>query len=437
MADTRTHTSFKHRLSRWGYSGLWAVALPVLVGRVAWRARSNSRQWLRFGERLGNTPEQSDRPLWIHAASVGEVMAIVPLVKALKDAEPQLPIVVSTVTLTGADRVAEQLKGLAQHIFLPYDLPCFVAKAFKQLAPRALVLVETEIWPNLITKANEAQVPVVLVNARLSEKSAKGYRKISALVEPALKGMSHIYAQFDADAQRLIGLGADPDKVTVTGSIKFDVSVDEKQRQSFIALREQWGATRPVWLLASTHETEEALGLETFHKLRKEIPELLLVIAPRHPERFDEVAELVKSQSLQLVRRSQTHDKPEALDSRCDVYLSDTLGELAALYACADAVLIGGSFKPVGGHNPLEPAYHGIAPVTGPHIHNFATMFAEMVEQEAAFIVADQEAAVRRLSRLLVDKPYREAHGAKARAYLEAHSGVLDKVTTSLVRLNA
>ncbi len=406
------------------YSALLYLATPLILARLAWSGRRNRGYWRRWPERFGYA---ADAPtpggIWVHAVSVGEVIAALPLIERLRSAHPDLAVTITTMTPTGSERVRAALGGSVHHRYLPYDLPGAVGRFLDDVRPRLGLLMETELWPNLVAGCVVRDVPLVLANARLSAGSAAGYRRIGGLVRPLLGGLAAIAAQGEADAQRFVALGADPARVTVTGSIKFDLAIDDATRAAGGALRETLGAARPCWIAASTHDGEDAQLLAAHARVRERFPGTVLLLVPRHPERFARVAALCEARGFAVARRSR-----DAPGGGADVYLGDTMGELLLLYAAADVAFVGGSLVPTGGHNPLEPAALGLPVVTGPHLHNFARI-ADLLEQAGALRrVHDAEALAGRVVELLESPELAQAAGTAGREVVARNRGALERL---------
>jgi len=397
-------------VARFLYNLVFTLAIPFLLIRMWLRGDSNPGYRQRWAERFALF-SFTGKPhgLLIHSVSVGETLAAEPLVRSLQAASPDITLTITTTTPTGSDQVkriyAKDLAaGRIVHLYLPYDLPWLMTRLLKKIQPSLCIIMETELWPNIIRSCNKQQVPVILANARLSEKSAKGYAKFPKLTQPMLQGLDLIAAQHRNDAQRFIDLGIDEHKVDVTGSIKFDISVPEQVLEQGQALKTLWGQTRPVLVLASSHEGEDDLILNSYQQLLAEFPDLLLVIVPRHPERFDEVAALVLDRELHLVRRSESFDKGNLqVNPMTQVYLADTMGEMLLLLASADLAIMGGSFIEHGGHNPLEACALSKAVIMGPSDYNFAAITQQLIQQGAM-----QQASAEQLTiciRQLLERP--------------------------------
>lgn len=358
------------------YTLLFHLALPLVVVRLFWRARRAPAYRTRIGERFAvGLPDFKPGGIWVHAVSVGESIAAAPMIRALAERYPQLPITVTCMTPTGSERIKALFGDTVQHCYLPYDLPWTASRFLQRLQPTLAVVMETELWPNHIHQCTRRGIPVALANARLSERSARGYGRFSRLTAPMLAELSLIAAQTDAEAVRFRQLGAREASVQVTGSIKFDLSIDPALPGRAAQLREQWGAvSRPIWIGASTHAGEDEILLSAHRLVLAEQPDALLILVPRHPERFRSVHELCVKQGLNTVRRSLA-ESPQA---ETQVVLGDTMGELLFLFALADVAFVGGSLVPTGGHNLLEPAALGKPVLTGPHLFNFLDIAAQL-----------------------------------------------------------
>jgi 3-deoxy-D-manno-octulosonic-acid transferase len=413
-------------VSRAIYTLVHALAMPLILLRLAWRARSN-RDYLgcvhqRFG--FGVPRAVGPSPVWIHAVSVGEAQAAVPIARALRQRHPDQPLVVTTTTPTGRDRVRQALGDAVTHCYVPYDLPWLVGRFMQTLRPRALIIMETELWPNLFAACTRRAVPIVLANARLSARSARGYRRVAALTREMLSRVACIAAQGQADATRILSLGADPDIVTVTGSIKFDLHLPASLREQAQVLRRQFGTERSVLVAASTHEGEDALVLEAYAHVLRSIPHCLLVLVPRHPERFASAAALCRKRGYSTALRSRA---PERIDG-VDVFVGDTMGELPLFYAASDVAFVGGSLVPVGGHNMLEPAALGLPVLFGPHVFNFAEISRMLLEVGAAWQVAGARELGEQAMTLLQDANLRHNVGDRGRRFVEVNRGALQRL---------
>mgnify|MGYP001806062405 CR=1 FL=1 len=417
------------------YTWLMRLALPLALARLYWRSLRTPAYRARIGERLAWASAPAPRAeIWLHAVSVGEVQAAAPLVRHLLARIPARRILVTTTTPTGADRVRELFGDrVAQH-YLPFDLPSIVGRFLTQAQPQCLIVMETEIWPNLLAACAERGIPTVLANARLSAQSARGYARLPQLTRTTLAHFTAIAAQTSADAERFIALGANPARVTVTGNLKFEQRPAPDMQQRAAAVRESWGgAARPVWVAASTHEGEEVQLLAAHQRLRAQVPDALLVLVPRHPERFERVAALIARQNWSLVRRSAARN----CDLATAVFLGDSMGELPLLLAAGDVAFIGGSLVAVGGHNPLEAAAVAVPVLVGPHTFNFAAITEWLIAAGAAVQITDADALAEQLQQWLTDAALRAEIGARGQRVVEANRGALARLVEVLDAVTA
>ena len=414
------------------YGCLLRSLLPFFLLRLWWRGFKNPAYRQRWCERLGvySSPSSLDHPLWIHAVSVGEVIAAAPLIKALRAQSPTLPILVTTTTPTGFETVERVFGGGVAHAYFPYDYPSAVNRFLDHFAPRALLLMETELWPNVIHFCGRRGLPVFLVNGRLSEKSARRYAFWENLITPMLGQLSGAAMQTATDARRLCDLGADAATVEITGSVKFDVSLPASIYEEAAALRRDLGVDRPILMAGSTRPGEEPLLLAAFAALKVRFSSLLLILAPRHPERFVEVAEMCRKQGFTIQMRQHS--------TRCasgiEVFILDAMGELARFYAASDVAFVGGSLVPLGGHNLLEPAALGIPVVAGPHLFNFEEIARKLTVGGALKIVHDPADLIEQVAALLHDSDARDRAGRSGHAIVESNRGATARVLAMLAR---
>lgn len=405
------------------YSALLWLLLPLALLRLLWRSRLAPAYRERWGERLGvyqSSPRQAD--VWVHAVSVGEVQAAQPLIRHLLRRE--CSVLVTTTTPTGARRVEDLFEGAVQHLYTPFDLTWIVQRFLSAVRPRLVLVMETEIWPNTLAACERRGIEVLLINARLSARSAAGYRRLRRFSAETMRRFALIAAQSADDAARFRMLGVTPERIFVTGSIKFDVQLPASLMDRAEVMRLVWGPNRPVWVAASTHEGEEEQLLAVHDSVRAALPAALLVLVPRHPERFERVAALAKRHGMVLARRSQG----QSCDEGTQVFLGDTMGELPVFFAAADVAFIGGSLVPSGGHNLLEPAALGVPVLIGPHSFNFAEITRLLLAKEAAIAVADAQALGDWLIRLLGDAAERARIGENGRRAVEQNRGALAQV---------
>ncbi len=421
-------------LSRRLYSVVVYLLVPLVMVRLFLRGLRTPAYRLRLGERFGfgvSLP-RSLPVLWVHAVSLGEAQAAVPLVRALRTRYPQVLIAFTTTTPTGAGCVegAFGADPLVMHQYVPYDLLGAVRRFLDRIHPQWGVVMETELWPNLMHACHKRGMPLLLANARLSERSARGYGRFSALTQETLQCLDAIAAQTEADAERFRKLGTPQERVRVTGNLKFDLQLPASLWEEAAALRRDWCPNRPVWIAASTHEGEEEAVIAAHAALRKTIPNALLLIAPRHPERFSRVAALCRRMGFPAVAWSEHTQVPES----CAIYLGDTMGRLPLFYAASDAAFVGGSLVPIGGHNPLEPAALGIPVAFGPHCFHFVEITQLLLEAEAAQTVQDRSALTDTMIRWLQDAHLRDTVGHRGRRVVESHRGALHTLLEMLDR---
>ncbi len=415
------HSPARHTamLMRRVYTGLWYAALPWLPLRLWWRGRKEPGYRAHVGERFGRFAGAVHAPvLWVHAVSLGETNAARPLLQRLRSAYPDATLLLTHMTATGREAGrAIGVDGVVQ-AWLPYDVPVLARRFLDHFRPAAGMLLETELWPNIIGEARRAGIPMFLVNARLSERSARRYRRVGSFAAATFGALAGIAAQTADDARRIASLGGRAP--VVTGNLKFDVHLPTPGTTTGAALRARIGA-RSAWLAASTREGEEALLLDAW--LPRRGGEVLLIV-PRHPQRFDDVARLLQARGVPFARRSD--DTPWPADIA--VLLGDSMGEMAAYCSAADAVFVGGSLLPLGGQNLIEPIALGRATVVGPHMFNFAAATAAAIAAGAAMQARDAREAVDGVQRLLADAARREAMERAALAFHAQHRGAVDRL---------
>jgi 3-deoxy-D-manno-octulosonic-acid transferase len=407
------------------YDFLLYLALPFALLRLLWRSRRLPAYRERWGERLGYyEPADLQAGVWIHAVSVGEVQAAQPVIRHLLERYPGQGVMVTTTTPTGSARLRALFEDRVRHVYAPYDLKPAVARFLNAVAPRLVLVMETEVWPNMLRACERRGIPVILANARLSQRSARGYARLGGFARETFARFTVIAAQAQADAARFMELGAPSGRVQVTGSIKFDLHLPGSLREQAEVMRRLWGPERPVWVAASTHEGEEEQLLAAHRRVCAEVPEALLVLVPRHPDRFERVAGLIAREGLTLARRSS--HRP--CTRQTSVFLGDTMGELQVFLAAADIAFVGGSLVRVGGHNLLEAAAVGVPAVIGPHSFNFATITRLMVEEGAAAQVADAAGLTRQLCAWLTDAAERARIGENALRVMAENRGALPRL---------
>jgi len=401
------------------------LMLPGVLLRLFVKSLKSPAYRERWHERLGFGQElAASGAIWVHAVSVGEVQAAAPVIRLLRETYPRRPLVITTTTPTGADQVMKLFGDQVIHTYVPYDLPDAVARFLHRSRPQLALIMETEVWPNLFHSCQRQGIPLLMINARMSEQSARGYRRLAALTRSTLNGVSAVAAQAEADAERLIALGVPQNRLKVTGNTKFDAQLAASLREQAESERLAWGIQRPVWIAASTHEGEEAVILEAHRQLLTQRPEALLVLVPRHPERFESVAAMLEGDGWNYSRRS-IH---QPVEGNTQVYLADTMGELQFLFGTADAAFIGGSLVPVGGHNPIEAAAFGVPVLFGPYRHNFSDISSQLISQGAAREVGSADSLAQVLALLLNDVQFRQQWGEQGKALVEANRGARDMV---------
>ena len=407
------------------YTALAYALAPVALSRLLWRSRRAPAYRERLPERFGFAPPLAGNPIWIHAVSVGESQAALPLARAIRAQWPDTPLLITTTTPTGYDQIRRALGDEVHHRYLPYDLPDALNRFLRRIEPRLLVVMETELWPNLFAACGHQRIPVLVANGRLSARSAQSYRRYRRLSRYVMRRITTIGAQTEQDRERFIHIGADPERVRVTGSLKFDVPMPASVREAGQVLRRFCGgAQRRVWVAASTHSGEEAPILEAHAAVRARIPDALLILAPRHPERFKAV-EAQARQRFEVVTRSSGQPCRDATA----VYLGDAMGELPVLLAAADLAFVGGSLVPTGGHNVLEPAALGVPVLTGPkaHVFNFLSLCTRL---EAAGGLAYLDAVAdlpHKVTDLLNDPAARDRMGERGQAFVARNRGAVDR----------
>jgi 3-deoxy-D-manno-octulosonic-acid transferase len=413
------------------YTILLYLLMPVVILRLAWRGIRAPAYWRRWPERFGMlAPALGERVIWIHAVSVGEVMAAEPLVQALFKQRPDHSILITTVTPTGSARVMALFGNDVAHVYAPYDLPGVVSRFLDRVRPQLAIVMETELWPNLFHACQQRSVPLLLINARLSEKSVTGYRRVRSLAAQTLSAVTEIAAQSAQDADRFRSLGAAERRITVTGNMKFEQRTPPGLLEQAALLRRDWGVDRAVWVAGSTHEGEDELLLDVFRQLRKPFGNCLLVLVPRHPERFERVAELSRQRGYNTLLRSEQ----APCTAETDVFIGDSMGELALFYAASDVAFTGGSLVPHGGHNMLEPAALGVPVVTGPQVFNFVEICELLLQAGAGEKVENTAGLLTILSRWLGDADERHRVGQRGRTVVEKNRGALQAVMAIIDR---
>jgi 3-deoxy-D-manno-octulosonic-acid transferase len=420
---------------RWLYTIIFYLSLPLIMLRLCWRARRAPAYAQRWRERFGFIkPVSATKPvIWLHTVSVGEFLGALPLIRQLQQSAA-VHLVITTTTPTGSERVRAMLGDSVDHVYAPYDTPDMVARFLRRVKPRLLVIMETELWPNTIAACNARSIPVVLINARLSARSARGYQRFSAITRPMLQQLSAVAIQHQDDAARFAALGLPTAVSHITGNIKFDLTLSAELVAQASRLKKQWSedGQRLVWIVASTHQGEDEQILDAFTQLRASgdsaAQTLLLVLVPRHPERFNRIADLCQGRGFSVQRRS-SGQSPAGVD----ILLGDTMGELLLLFGASDIAFVGGSLVANGGHNFIEPAAWQLPLLSGPHVFNFAEVSRLLVEAGALVHVDSSAALAQQVQLLLSDKELRTARGQAARTVADANRGALAK-TVSLIK---
>ncbi len=411
------------------YSALFYFLAPLILLRLLWRSIKAPAYRYRWRERFALYPQAlPQHVIWFHAVSVGESEALFPLLKKIQQHHPEAKLLVTTTTPTGSARVQAVMKDTVTHVYLPYDMPDVVQRFIGHFKPTLAVIMETEIWPNLYTCCGQHHIPLYLINARLSERSARGYQKISQFVRSTLDNVSIIATQTQDDAQRFVSLGAKTDAIKVMGNIKFDISVPEITLADGHQLKNTLFVNRFVWVIASTHKEEEAIFITLYQHIKLQIPELLLLLVPRHPERFIEVKRLCEQKQLKTVSRTSG----EPVTQATDVYLVDTMGELKMIYAASDIAFVGGSMVPTGGHNILEAVAVGVPVLFGPYMSNFKEIARGILNQQAAIQCVDNDAIVQSVLSLYHQPNERLELVAKGQVFLKQNQGAIARIYAML-----
>ncbi len=407
------------------YSTLFYLALPLILMRLIWRGFKAPDYFKRWNERFGNiSPRTSNQKLiWVHAVSVGEAEACRPLIKGLQQRYPEHQILITTMTPTGSARVKSLFADTVLHVYLPYDLPFAIKRFLKAMRPEFGIIMETELWPNLILICAEQSIPIIIANARLSARSARGYQKASKLTHQMLQSIPLIAAQTHSDRDRFVQLGAHKEKVHAVGNLKYEITLPASSMERAEAIRALWG-NRPVFIAASTHEGEEEKIIDAARKIRGQFRDLLLIIVPRHPERFDRVAALCRRAGLNTLRRSE--GKP--CSSQIQALVVDSMGELSIFYGTADVAFVGGSLIPHGGHNLLEPAALSRPVITGPYYFNFLEVTKQFLEHQAAIEVKNPEQLADTVIELLKAPQRRALMGDAGKQLIEQSKGASQRL---------
>ncbi|MBL4284435.1 lipid IV(A) 3-deoxy-D-manno-octulosonic acid transferase [Vibrio fluvialis] len=416
------------------YTLLLIVASPLLLYSLYKKKVGKPAFGARWKEHWGMTPKvSSQNPIWIHAVSVGESIAAIPVIKAMKQAQPDQAIVVTTTTSTGAEQIAK-LGDLVEHRYMPLDFAWCVRRFLQAVKPSRLLIVETELWPNTVHTVHQHNIPITIINARLSERSCLRYQKFSALFNLIRPYVDRILCQYDSDAQRFIRLGFQPEQVQVTGSIKFDIEIAPTVLEQGKQLREELGLDRPVWIAASTHDGEDAILLDAHQALLEHFPQALLILVPRHPERFNAVFELCIQHEFTTHRRTSL----ATIEPETQIYLGDTMGELLALISAADICFMGGSLigDKVGGHNLLEPAALGKPLLNGPSYYNFSEIMQLLQSARAVEICMNAQEITMYLLTLFSSPDKLSQIGKRALLVLKDNKGAVKKTLSDILSNN-
>ncbi len=415
------------------YNLLLLLALPLVRVRLFVRARSEPAYAERRSERWGHVPEDVGRDvIWFHTVSAGEAIGAAPTIRALKARMPDTRFLVTTTTPAGSEQVVERLGEIVDHCYAPYDFPWAVTRFLRRVEPRSLVLMETEMWPNILRGVKGRGARTCLVNARLSERSARRYALVPSLTRAMLRDVDHLFCQYPETARRFQRLGADKARLEVTGSIKFDLDIPPDLDGEVARLRREWTSDRPAWIAGSTHPGEEEIVLSAHAELLRRFPDLLLVLVPRHPHRADDVVALCDRSGLSSVRLS--HGPPD--EDKPSVLIVDVMGQLLYWYGVAHAAFLGGSFVPVGGHNPIEAAVHGTPMLMARHRFNFAEI-TQQFEQAGCLGSVDERSLAGAVAELLAGPELRNTQGRAAREVIDRNRGAGNKLLARLEEIIA
>jgi len=413
------------------YTAIFTLCIPLILVRLWWRGKKVPAYRQRWRERFGFIPpRQNDRPtLWVHTVSVGEFIAARPMLDKLLQLE-SYNVAITTTTPTGSERVTEAYGNKVYHCYLPYDLPFCLAPFFKRINPTIAIFLETELWPNTLHGCYKRNIPALLANGRLSKKSAKGYQKFSSLTTPMLQKLTAAAIQNTDDAARFEALGLARKKISITGSIKFDIAITAAQAQAAQTLKKALAGEdeSPIWIAASTHKGEDELVLDAYSRAREKIKHLKLILVPRHPDRFNQVFQLCQNRGHTTLRRSETKDTTESKAfANFDILLGDTMGEMMLLYGCADVTFVGGSFVENGGHNTIEPAVWQLPIITGPSQFNFADVSQQLINAGGQTIVHTAAELAEQLHTLLTTSEGRQS-GKAAANVAKSNQGALSRL---------
>ncbi|MFV0573841.1 MAG: lipid IV(A) 3-deoxy-D-manno-octulosonic acid transferase [Vibrio sp.] len=410
------------------YSLLFFILTPFVAFSLYKPNKNKPAFGSRWKEHFGITPslkDQTKQPIWIHTVSVGETIAATPFIRALKQKHPETPIVITTTTSTGAQQ-AEKLSDIAEHRYMPVDLPFAIKHFIKTIQPQTMLIMETELWPNALHYVGKANIPIIVINARLSERSAHRYKKFHSVFNLLSKNLSMVLCQHNDDATRFNHLGLNELKLQTTGSLKFDISISDDIKTESQKLRTQLGISRPIWIAASTHDGEDEQVLAAHSEILRTNPNALLILVPRHPERFDSVYNLCSEKGFITKRRTDSSNNSY---ETCQVYLGDTMGEMLLLLASSDVCFMGGSLigDKVGGHNLLEPAALGIPSITGPSFYNFTDITQQLSNADACFICNDHAELSEKILLLFENSALRDQYGQNALKVINSNTGAIER----------
>lgn len=407
------------------YSFLLYGLLPVVLLRLILKSRKNKAYRLRIKERFGYLPFKRPQHdvIWLHTVSVGEAVAAKPLIKKLLKTHPNYSLLITSTTPTGSQTIRSHFGDQVLHCYFPYDLPTIVNRFINTLKPRLLIIIETEIWPNLYATCAKQNIPLLMVSARLSKRSTQRYLRIKNLISETLAHADCILVRNKQDQQHFLSLGASVEKVKISGNLKFDIRIDPTLPARGLSLRKQWGKDRLVWVAASTHEGEDTIIVSLFQHLKQSIPDLLLIIVPRHPERFESVHQLLIHSPYQVQRRSIQH----SFNASADIILGDSMGEMLLWFAAADLAFIGGSLLRTGGHNPLEATALGLPVVSGPHIFNNDDLYQPLCKNQVAWVELTEDKIRDRLL-ILLDNNNKDEIKKRCHTLIQQHQGTVETV---------
>jgi len=414
------------------YSLIIALSIPFVLLYFAFRGLRDSSYLSRWGERFGLLPDGAKQGgVLLHAASVGEFNAASPLIRALLKTYPDLPLTITTLTPTGSGRVQREFGEKVYHCYIPLDLPGMVSRFLDRLQPRLIIVMETEIWPNLYLQAQRRNIPLCMANARLSDRSTRRFQRLSGFVGEILQTVAWIGAQSDEDRDRLILCGASPQSADMTGNLKFDLDIPASLDERGAALRARWGSQRPVLVAGSTHEADENVVIPAFTGLLEQLTDALLILVPRHPERFARTTQLARQAGLKTELRSEG----ESCSRSAQCFVIDSIGELMTYYACGDLAFVGGSLGDQGGHNALEPAALGKPVLLGPNMDNAREIADQLLACNAAVCIQESLDFQQTAIEILSNGVLRDSMGQAGRALIEKNSGSLKTTLEAISKL--